>query len=148
MGLLCFSDRILTPQGPIRLYGLAVSVAVPLVPFRASPSAVCPSLFVEPFPFNDLKLHVSHSPVAIQKNKGKESEGGPKGRCPFCWVFTVDCRLNTKASEKPKKRQTNKKKKHLHPVQHRHIQSFLSSFLPRSSRTVRLSLSECADVIL
>lgn len=35
---------------------------------------------------------------AIQKVNGKEKKDTT---CPFCLVFTVDCRLNTKASEKP-----------------------------------------------
>lgn len=75
----------------------------PLIPFCASRSSICLSLFVEPFPFNDLKLHISHS-LSQYKRTRKESEREPKETCPFCWVFTVDCRLNTKASEKPRKK--------------------------------------------
>lgn len=51
-------------QGPIHLYAVHSAgsfSSCPLIPFRASWSSICLSLFVEPFPFNDLKLHISHS---------------------------------------------------------------------------------------
>lgn len=67
--------------------------------FPSWPS-ICPSLLVEPSPFNNLWLHNSHSLLQYKRSR-KEKTKTKDTPCPFCLVFTVDCRLNTKASEKP-----------------------------------------------
>lgn len=94
--------------------------------------SLCRTVFLS----NKLWLQNSHVFVAIQKDR-KRNERKTDTTCPFCLVFTVDCRLNTKATEKPKMSAPCQAQTLVSSV----FSFSLHSFFP-SSRTVCSQLSE------